>query len=190
MTKVENEHMSDRSLKWILLVSLMVNAALVGFTAAQFMRPHPPFLSIGHAPPHMHEISDKERTVLDAAFAAERPAFEKALSDMVVARDKSVTLIRATPLDVTALDGELAKMRAANMAAQESFHRVIRTAAQQFDQPERDRLSNILRDAPPGHGGPHGPLGPPHDAPWMPGPQPPVYMPGEHPEPGATPPPR
>jgi uncharacterized membrane protein len=158
--------MSDKTLKWALLISLMINAAIGGFIVAQFLRPRPLFMAFGHMPTPRPEISDKMRAVLDAAFAAERPSFEKAISDMVQARDKSVSLLRANPLDLQALDEELAKTRAANSEAQESFHRVVHAAAQQLDPAGRELLSEILKHAPPGNVGPHGPLGPPGDAPW------------------------
>jgi uncharacterized membrane protein len=176
--------MTDKSLKWILLISLMLNAAIGGFTVAQFLRPRTPFMHFSHMQmPRPPEIPEKMRSVLDSAFNAERPSFEKAIKDMTEARSKSVTLIRSNPLDLDALDKELVNMRAANSEAQESFHRVVRSAAQQLDPAGRDLLAGILRMAPPGAGGPLGPLGPPSKAPWAhDAPEPPILLPGELPD--------
>jgi len=160
--------MSDKSIKWALLISLMLNAAIGGFAVAQLMRPRPPFMPFGHMPPLPRpEVSEKMRSVLDAAFAAERPSFEKAIENMMQSRARSVALLQADPLDVPALDRALANTRVANAEAQESFHRVMRAAAQQLEPAEREMLSGILRAAPPGNVGPLGPLGPPAKAPWM-----------------------
>jgi hypothetical protein len=92
---------------------------------------------------------------------------DNALRAMLRARDKSVELIRTDPLDLQALDSELAKIRLSNMQAQESFHRVIHSAASKLNNNEREFLAHILRDSPPGRGGPMGALGPPGAPPWM-----------------------
>jgi uncharacterized membrane protein len=174
--------MFDKSGRWLLLASLLFNAALVGFTVAQFMR-GPPAMMFMHDKPNRtgEDISQKTRRVLDAAFEAERPAMDAAIRAMIDARTASEALLLADPVDTKALDAQLAQMRASNMQAQEAFHRVIQAAAAKMTLDQRRTLTHILRDAPPGHIGPMGAFGPPGNPPWMddrsPGPPPHVPQP-------------
>ena len=149
--------MSDRTIKWMLAASLLVNALLVGFMVGQMGRGRPcggferPMATRGaNDRPRGDEAT---REVLREAFAAERPAVEKAVADIRAARTQSAALVRAEPLDAAALDAALAQIRLASDAALASFHRSLTAAAAKLDAENRGVLARML-DRAPGRGQP------------------------------------
>jgi uncharacterized membrane protein len=154
--------MTGRTIKWILLVSLLANVLLVGLIIGKAGRGHPfammDRLSIDRPVRDKDDRpSDKEaaRQLLRDAFAAERPAMEKAVADIRAARAQSIALVRAETLDTAALDASLAQLRLASDAALASFHRSVATAAVKLDTQHRGVLARILERAP-GRGPPRG----------------------------------
>jgi uncharacterized membrane protein len=138
----------DRYIKWILLASLLVNAALVGFLSAQFFR-GPRMFVMNEMPGKPGWPDDNTRKTLDKAFEAERPALDAALREMFEAREKSVELLRAEKLDIAALDAAGAAMRSGNDKAMASFHRAIKSVAESLSTTERQNLARILDRGPP-----------------------------------------
>ena len=152
----------DSKLKWILLASLLVNAALVGFAVGNmgrggfrggpgmvmFNRPGP-----GGGPGPGRSNDQPAREALRDAFQAERPAMSKALEELGQARAQSAALIRAEALDAAALDKSMAEMRAHSAEALASFHRSIAAAAAKLDTPHRAGLARMLDREPSGRGG-------------------------------------
>ena len=148
--------MNDRHFKWILLVSLLINAALVGFmagNAGRGFRPGPGMMGFNRAMPGPNRGGERAneqpaREALRDAFEAERPAMAKALKDLAEARDRSAAVIRADSLDSGALTQSLEEMRARSNDALASFHRSIITAAGKLDGPSRAGLARLLNRGP------------------------------------------
>jgi uncharacterized membrane protein len=156
----------DRSLtgmKWVLLASLLVNAAFLGFAVAQItgrgFGPRPPMMMQQMARPNgpNQALPEKTRAVLNEALTNERPAMEKALREWIDARRKTVAILRAEPLDQKELDAAMEQMRVKTIAAQEIYHRTISGAAIKLDADERVALARIL-DPTPARFGPNGPF--------------------------------
>jgi uncharacterized membrane protein len=139
--------MTDRVKPWILLVSLLVNAALIGFISAQLVRMRPMGGPDG-LPRHHHELSDEARALLDRAFAAERPAIDQAMQSMEAEKRRVETLLRAETIDTAALDAALAAMRAANTSAVNSMDNTLRAAAAMKPE-ERRAFADALNHMPP-----------------------------------------
>ncbi len=139
----------ERYVKWILLASLLINAALVGFLSAQFFRGGPRMFMINDMQGKSGWPDDNTRKTLDKAFEAERPALDAALREMFEAREKSVELLRAEKLDIAALDAAGAAMRAGNDKAMASFQRAIKSVAESLSTTERQNLARILDRGPP-----------------------------------------
>jgi len=155
----------DRSLsglKWVLLASLLFNAAFLGFAVAQAMGrgfgPRPPMLP-QIARPNNLEVPEKTRAVLNEAFQGDRPEMEKALRDLQGARRKTVGILGADPLDQKELDTAMEQMRTKTLVAQEIYQRIISNAATKLDAEERVTLARIL-DVGAGRFQPGGPFGP------------------------------
>ena len=155
----------DRSLntiKWILLVSLLVNAAFAGFVFSRvtnrfgfgFGGPHPGMMReamrprVGQGQGQGQDVSEQSRAVLTKVFADEKGDMEQAVKEWVAARRKTMQVLRAEPLDKAALDTALADMRAKTVAAQEVYHRVVVKAAPELSSPERVLLARILNAGP------------------------------------------
>ncbi len=153
-------------MKWIVIVSLLLNAALVGFIAGHegrggFRQPGGPFAALqrrdgpGATRPNADNAT---REALRAAFEAERPAMEKATQDAIEARNRSVALITAETVDAPALDDSLSQMRTHSIEALAAFHRALRAAALKLDVQHRRGLGRLLErqrnDAPMGALGP------------------------------------
>jgi uncharacterized membrane protein len=145
----------DSKLKWILLVSLLINAALVGFMIGNMGRggfrggPGMNFNRQMSGPARGNDQAARE--ALREAFQAERPAMTKALQDLGQARGESAAIIRAETLDAAALEKSMAEMRAHSSEAMASFHRSIAAAAAKLDPPRRAGLARML-DREPGRG--------------------------------------
>ena len=146
--------MTDRVKPWVLMVSLLTNAALIGFLVAQFVRMGPP--GFGGRPPHYRGVTDEAHTMLDRAFAAERPAIDKAMQAMDVEKRHVESLLRAETFDTAAFDAALAAMQAANATAFASLEKSLRTAAA-MPREDRRALAEALSHLPPP--GPPGPRG-------------------------------
>ena len=160
----------DRSgLKWVLLASLLFNAAFLGFGVAQMMGrgfgPRPPGIQM--ARPNNQAVPEKTRAVLNEALQADRVEMEKALRDLQSARRKTVGILRADPLDQKELDASMEQMRAKSVAAQEVYQKIISNAATKLDAEERFDLARIL-DVGAGRFQPGGPFGPPGGRPGQP----------------------
>jgi len=145
--------MMDRYVKWILLASLLVNAALVGFMVGNAgrggFRGGPGMIINRALPGPNRDRSDQvTRDALREAFEAERPVMDKALQGLGEARGKSASIIRAETLDGTALDQSLTEMRTHSADALASFHRSISTAAAKLDAQHRAGLARLLDRAP------------------------------------------
>ena len=151
----------DRSLtavKWILLASLLVNAAFAGFVFSQ-VTGHRGF-GFGGPPPSMmremarprQDVPEATRKILNDAFASEKGDMEEALKAFVETRRKTMQLLRAEKLDAPALEAAMADMRAKTTAAQEIYHRVIMKAAPQLSPQERVLLARVLNAAPQRYG--------------------------------------
>ncbi len=144
-------------LKWILLASLVINAALIGFVIGNMgrggFRGGPGMMSFNRQMPGPGRGNDQAaREALREAFKAERPAMTKALRDLAQARGQSAAIIRAETLDAAALEKSMTEMRAHSSEAMASFHRSIAAAAARLDAPRRAGLARML-DREPGRGG-------------------------------------
>jgi uncharacterized membrane protein len=148
-------------LKWVLLASLLVNAAFFGFVVAQMtgrgFGPHPPSM-VQMVRQQRQDIRPETRAALNEAFRDERPAMERALREWADARRKAVGILRADPLDPKELDAAMEQMRVKTLAAQEVYHRVVSKAAGKLNADDRIALARIL-DPTPGRFGPNGVFG-------------------------------
>ena len=139
------------TIKWVLLISLLVNAAFAGFVFSQvtnrfsFGGPRPFTREIVRMRP---ETSEQTRAVLGKVFASEKGDMETAVRAWIDSRRKTVQVLRADPLDKAALDAALADMRAKTVAAQEVYHRVVVQAAPELSAEERVVLARMLNAAP------------------------------------------
>ena len=165
----------DRSLnalKALLLVSLLVNAAVVGFIVARITGG----ADFGHRPPGFmrevrqqqqqnaqDEIPPRTREILNQAFEAERPAMETALREWVQARRRAVQILRAPTFDANEFDAAVGDMRIKIVAAQEVYQRIISKSASQLTPDQRVLLARILEPQPGrfAAGGLFGPPAPP-----------------------------
>lgn len=150
----------DGKLKWILLASLLINAALAGFMIGNMgrggFRGGPGFVTFNRqlpGPDRDGRGNDQAaRDALRDAFQAERPAMTKALEALGQARARSAALIRAESLDAAALDKSMTEMRGYSAEALASFHRSIAAAAAKLDGSQRGRLARLLDREPSGRG--------------------------------------
>lgn len=144
--------MNDRTLKWILLASLLVNTLLIGFMVGQAGRDRPFAMMDRPLADRMQgerpRGDEATRQVLRDSFAAERPALEKAVADIRAARAQSAALVRAETLDAAALDASLAQLRLGSDAALASFHRAVAASAAKLDAQHRGLLARMLERAP------------------------------------------
>lgn len=147
----------ERHMKWILLVSLLINAVLVGYIAGQVGRGGPMAAFNRRVMPPEKRADETTRFALKETFEAERPALEKAMKDSMDARRESIEILRSEPLDSARLEASMAKLRAGSTATQESFHRALAAAAGKLNAPQRVSLGRMLDRAPSGRlrrGGP------------------------------------
>ena len=150
---------SLNTVKWVLLASLLINAAFAGFVFSQVTN----HWGLGFGGPHpgpMREMvvrgnfkkdpeaSEQTRAVLTKVFASEKGDMEQAVKEWVQSRRKTVQTLRAQPLDKVALEAALADMRAKTVAAQEVYHRVVLQAAPELSAEERVLLGRILNASP------------------------------------------
>ncbi len=155
------EAKSNRTLKWVLLASLLANALVVGFVVGNMgrggFRPMIGQMMVrgegrdGPGGPNRPGDPATAQTLRES-FQAERPAIDKALKDLAAARKQSAAIIRAETLDAAALDKSLADMRASSAEALESFHRSIAAAAAKLDVQHRAPLARLLDRPPQGRG--------------------------------------
>ncbi|MBY0511036.1 MAG: periplasmic heavy metal sensor [Rhodospirillaceae bacterium] len=147
--------MMNRKLTWILLASLLINAALVGFLIGNHGRGGPRDFLVRRGPPGMMQgrADESARGVLRDSFSAERDNLEKAAKDVAEARRESEAILRADPLDIAKLDESMARLRGASRATQEAFHRALRDAATKLDATQRAALGRMLERAPTGRMG-------------------------------------
>lgn len=151
----------DKSLntvKWILLASLLINAAFAGFVFSRvtnrfgfgFGEPHPGPVRqmVVRGNFKNPEATEQTRAVLNKVFASEKGDMERAVREWIAARRKAVQVLRAEPLDKTALEAALADMRAKTVNAQEVYHRVVLQAAPELSAEERVLLARILNASP------------------------------------------
>ena len=145
---MSSENKTVNAIKWILLASLLVNAAFAGFVFSRVTGhfgfgpgPRPGVMRDMGRP---REISEQTRAVLDKVFASEKGDMAEAFKAWAAARRKTVQVLRADPLDKAALDAALADMRAKTVAAQEIYHRVVSQAAPELSAQERIALTPIL----------------------------------------------
>lgn len=148
----------ERHVKWILLVSLLINAVLVGYIVGQVGRGGPMAAFNRRVMPPEKRADETTRFALKETFEAERPALEKAMKDSMDARRESLEILRAEPLDAARLEVSLAKLRAGNSATQESFHHALAAAAGRLNAEQRVSLGRMLDRAPTGRAGRGGPL--------------------------------
>jgi uncharacterized membrane protein len=148
----------ERHVKWILLVSLLINAVLVGYIAGQMGRGGPMAVFSRRVMPPERRADETTRVALKETFEAERPALEKAMKDSIDARRESVEILRTEPLDAARLDASLAKLRAGNSATQESFHRALAAAAGKLNARQRVSLGRMLDRASSGRSRRAGPI--------------------------------
>jgi uncharacterized membrane protein len=197
MPSFENKTLN--TIKWVLLASLLANAAFAGFVFSRvtnrFGFGFGPHSGVMREMARPREVSDQTRAVLDKVFASEKGDMEQAVTAWVAARRKTVQVLRAEPLDKAALESALADMRAKTVAAQEVYHRVVSQAAPELSAEERVLLARILNAGPNRFGtnavleGPGGPRGGPGSGGRM-GPPPPEGGPGEPEAMGPPPPPK
>lgn len=150
----------SNTVKWVLLASLLVNAAFAGFAFSQvtnrwgfgFGGPRPgPMRDMvvrGNFTKINPERAEQTRAVLDKVFASEKGDLEQAARAWVQSRRKTVQVLRAQSLDKVALEAALADMRAKTTAAQEVYHRVVVQAAPELSAEERVLLGPILNASP------------------------------------------
>ena len=143
--------------KWILLASLLINAAFAGFVFSQVTnhwgfgfgdrRPGPlrEMVVRGNFAKGNPERAAQTRAVLDKVFASEKSDMDQVVRDWVQARRKTVQTLRAEPLDKAALQAALADLRAKSVAAQEVSPRVVLQAAPELSGEERVDLVSFLR---------------------------------------------
>ena len=151
----------NNKLTWVLLASLLINAALVGFVLGDRGRAGPlaAFNRRMNPPPGMMMNQPPDaatRDVLKSAFASERKAIANAMRDAADARRESVTILNDDPLDMAKLEAAMARLRTSSSAAQESFHRTLRDAASKLNGPQRAVLARMLERAPDRMGNPRG----------------------------------
>jgi uncharacterized membrane protein len=151
--------MTERNIKWALIISLLVNVLFVGFLIgtggrgglrpmmAPIMRA---FDNSGRGGPDRRNELDKTRAdqptrkALRDTFQAERPAINKALQNLRQARAKGAELIRAETLDAAALDAALAQIRLSNDAVTAVFHRALTASTTKLDANQRRGLARQL----------------------------------------------
>lgn len=164
---------SLNTVKWVLLASLLANAAFAGFAFSQvtnrwglgFGERRPNVMMMRGTFTRNPEASEQTRAVLTKVFASEKGDMAQAMRDWVQSRRKTVQTLRADPLDKAALEAALADMRAKTVAAQDVYHRVVLQAAPQLSAEERVLLGRILNASPNRFGasavlGPSGQAGP------------------------------
>lgn len=177
---------SLNTIKWVLLASLLVNAAFAGFMFSQVTNrwgfgfgDHGPGMMVvrgnfirGGSVKGGSERGEQTRAVLEKVFASEKGGMDQAVRDWVQARRKTVQALRANPLDRPALEASLVDLRAKSVAAQEVYHRIVLQAAPELSAEERVLLGPILNASPNRFGtgrdspGPHM-MSPPGDMPSM-----------------------
>lgn len=144
------------TVKWVLLASLLVNAAFAGFVFSQvanrwgfgFGERRPGVMVMRGNFTKNLEGSEQTRAVLGKVFASEKGDMDQAMRDWVQSRRKTVQILRADPLDKAALEAALADMRAKTVAAQDVYHRVVLQAAPDLSAEERVLLGRILNASP------------------------------------------
>lgn len=161
----------NSKLTWVLLASLLINAALVGFLIGNHGRGGPMDVFRRMPPPGMmhQRADDATRGVLKKSFDAERENLAKATKDVAAAREESEVVLTQDPLDLAKLDAAMARLRTSTGTLQEAFHRALRDAATKLDGPQRAALGRMLERAPSGRigmserrdGGPFPPPGMP-----------------------------
>lgn len=151
---------SLNAVKWVLLGSLLVNAAFAGFVFSQVTnhwgfgfgdrRPGPmrEMVVRGNFAKGNPERAEQTRAVLDKFFASEKGDMDVAVKDWVQARRKTVQALRTQPLDKAALETSLADLRAKATAAQVVYHRIVLRAASELPVEERALLGPILNASP------------------------------------------
>lgn len=148
---------SLNTIKWVLLASLLVNAAFAGFMFSQvtnrwgfgFGDRRPGVMMVrGNFNRGGPERSEQTRAVLDKLFTSEKGDMDQAVRDWAQSRRKTVQTLRAEPLDKAALEASLADMRAKATAAQEVYHRIVLQAAPELSAEERVLLGPILNASP------------------------------------------
>ncbi len=151
---------SLNAIKWVLLGSLLANAAFAGFVFSQVTnrwgfgfgerRPGPmrEMVVRGNFTKINPERAEQTRAVLDKVFASEKSDMDQVMRDWVQARRKTVQALRAEPLDKAALQAALADLRGKSVAAQEVYHRVVLQAAPELSVDERVLLGPILNASP------------------------------------------
>jgi uncharacterized membrane protein len=139
-------------IKWVLLASLLVNAAFAGLVFSQVtnrfglgLGPHSGVMREMGRP---REVPEQTRAVLAKVFASEKGDMEQAVKAWTATRRKTMEILRAEPLDRPALEAALADMRAKTVAAQEVYHRVVTEAAPELSAEERMLLTRILNASP------------------------------------------
>lgn len=148
---------SLNTIKWVLLGSLLINAAFAGFVFSQvtnrwgfgFGDRRPGVMMMrGNFNRGGPERNEQTRAVLEKVFASERGDMDQAVRDWVQARRKTVQALRANPLDRPALEASLVDLRAKSVAAQEVYHRIVLQAAPELSAEERVLLGPILNASP------------------------------------------
>lgn len=167
--------MNDRHIKWILLASLLINAAGLGYLAGHVGRGGfggPGMMAFNRGGPENgpgngpgngqgNPNNRAAMVALRAALDAERPTMDKALKDLADARMQSAGIIRAETLNGPELDKSLEQIRASSLEALASFHRSVAAAAAKLDAPQRGLLARFLDRARQNRANPLGALGPP-----------------------------
>lgn len=142
---------------WMLLASLLVNAALLGFIAAQGVRAfidHDPRMAFR---PPMERMGEDPRAILDRAFGDERVKIEESREAMDVAKRKIESLLQGDTLDPATFDSAMTEMQAVNARSFATLDRSLRKFAQ-MPPKERQAIANALAHmAPPGPPGPRMP---------------------------------
>ena len=137
---------------WMLLVSLLVNAALLGFCVAQGARAfsEPRFPPRFAGPPPRHMMDGPPRGVLDQAFESERANVDEARRAMDAQKRKIESLLKEETLDQQAFDSAMAAMQEINARAFASLDRSLRAVSKRDAAERRAVVEALSRLPPPG----------------------------------------
>ena len=148
--------MLSRSVRWLLLASLVANLAFASWFVLQAPWRHHGGREGRHAPlPQLVDLRTfrralppERRDVAEAAFAAHRPALRARIGELFEARRAVRDAIRAEIFDRAALDAAFVRLRAAEAAAAEQAQSVLGDALQQLTPEERRQFSDLVPHRP------------------------------------------
>lgn len=144
----------SRRARWLLLISLLLNAVLIGGLighrlAARKAAPERPTAAAEAAPPRSvgrlaRMLPAEQRPLVRAIFENHRPHIHAQADAIRDARRRLAALLRADPLDRPALDAALADLREAEQTAAQSTHAMMLDLFERLPPEQRQRLAERL----------------------------------------------